>query len=140
MSYPNLTPAQVFIVETLKNDPEYSGVPCDDALHFMYRVELVEKAIHNFEMAIKDVARRGYVFPEIPHYTERDYIFLGGGAHSEAQCAQVHSDLDEAFSMLSGLQQGGEPNESCSKNTIADLLTNICGAFGFEATLKPGKK
>jgi hypothetical protein len=64
-------------------------------------------------------------------------IFMGDGNKSKQHCEELHHRLDEALSIIGGLQQGGEPFEGHDMQrvyNIAAIIVNDLTGEEFGAT------
>lgn len=71
-------------------------------------------------------------------------IFDGAGERSRKDSQRLLSRVADGLSILSGLQQGGEPREGCDeeelRNIVRDVAAGLCGReveFGAELPYPP---
>jgi hypothetical protein len=55
---------------------------------------------------------------------ERKLLFMGNGDHSSARCRELSKQLERAFEMLNGIQQGGEV-PSCNLRMVYSIAQRI---------------
>jgi hypothetical protein len=61
----------------------------------------------------------------------KELLFCGAGEFSAQKVKMLHNRLDEAISILSGIQQGGKPcveqDEAAIKDIVQDLSVALLG-------------
>lgn len=72
-------------------------------------------------------------------YKFDEMIFMGNGKESAARCQDVHERLKQAFSIVSGLQQGGGPAPGADEDEIRQIVRDIATALGQSDVLRPVK-
>lgn len=56
---------------------------------------------------------------------DKRMIFLGNGDHSGAECYRLHKDLEEALTILSGIQQSAFEDNIEEKHELTELAHSI---------------
>lgn len=54
-------------------------------------------------------------------------IFMGNGVHSMAECYHLHQLLDKSLTMLSGMQQGGDPENPEYAMMVGQIICALTG-------------
>lgn len=67
-------------------------------------------------------------------------IFMGNGSASAYQCEKLHEQLEEAFSTMSGMQQGGDDPDGSGRKLIEKTAQDIAlGLTGKRLSLRKTK-